>query len=68
MEITENESGGVWSKLADCRVSSLFLWGNLASKSEIEPLGVGEENVQCIYMEHKIIPLLVIIQNETPIY
>ena len=41
------------------RVASLFVWGNLASKSEIEPLGVGEENVQCIYMEHNIIPLLV---------
>ena len=50
--------GGVWSYLADRRVASLFFWGNLASNSEIELLGVGEENVQCIYMEHKIIPLL----------
>ena len=48
MEITENERGGVLSKLADRRVGSLFLRGNLASKSEIEPLGVGEENIQCI--------------------
>ena len=59
MEITENERGGVWSNLVDRLVGSLFVWGNLASKREIEPLGVGEKNVQCIYMEHKIVPLLV---------
>ena len=59
MEITENERGGVWSNLADRKVASLFVWGKLASKSEIEPLGVGEEKVQCIYIEHKIVPLLV---------
>ena len=37
MEITENERGVFGLNLADCRVGSLFLWGNLASKSEIEP-------------------------------
>ena len=45
MEIIKNERGAVWSKLADRRVGSLFLWGNLASKSQIEPLGVSEESV-----------------------
>ena len=68
MEIIENEKGGVWSKLADRRVGCLFLWGNLASKSQIEPLGVGEPIVHCNAWSLKLYLCWYIIEDEIPIY
>ena len=44
MEIIENDRG-VFGLIWLTRVASIFFQGNLASKSKIEPSGVGGENV-----------------------